>query len=233
MAPYSLTYDDMVGVIETLNRRHRVNSTVMNRGQLEAALEKPGLSMYGRVFYPELYQKAAVLMETICKSHCLSDGNKRASMMAAEYLVSANGATLVIPLKSVRLTVECAMDKDDRMSDELAMWFKAHIAQNPVQLAAMRGELIEERQIVAALLGQGEHGKAERVVDEWLAFDNYPEGRAMWDVLTDRWKKRNESLESEPGAPGSDFSPWPSTGPDPGMDDGARPAAALPGTGEA
>lgn len=230
MTPYSLTYNDVVGIVGTLNRRHCVNAAVMNRGQLEAALEKPGLSMYGRVFYPELYQKAAVLMESICKSHCLSDGNKRTSMMAAEYLASANGATLVLPLKSVRLTVDCAMDNDDKMSDELAMWFKTHIAQDPIQLAVMLEELIEERQVVTTLLSQGEYGKAEQVVDEWLAFDNYPEGRAMWDALTDKWEKRGESLEAEPGTPGSNLSPWPSIGPRLGMDDGVRPAMALPDT---
>ena len=228
VALHNLTYDDMADVIETLNRRHCVNATVMNKGQLEAALEKPSLSMYGRVFYPELYQKAAVLMESICKSHCLSDGNKRASMMAAEYLVIANGATLVLPLKSIRLTVDCAMDRDDKMSDELIMWFKTHIAQDSIQLAIMLEELIEEQQVVTTLLDQGKYDEAEQVVDDWLVFNNYPESKAAWNVLTDKWKKRNESLEPKPGTPGSNFPPWPSISPELRIDDGVRPAAVLP-----
>ena len=228
MVIYSLAYDDIMDMLGTLNRRHRVNATVMNKGQLEAALEKPDLSMFGKVFYPELHQKAAILMESLCKSHCLSDGNKRTSMMAAEYLVSANGATLVLPLKSIRLTVDCAMDKDDKMSDELIMWFKTHIAQDPIQLSIMFEELIEERLIVTTLLSQGEYDKAEKIVDKWLVFDNYPESKAMWDDLMDKWKKRDRSMGSEPGASRSNFSPWLSISPELRIEDSVNLASILP-----
>ena len=152
MAPiHNLTMQDMNNVIKTLNLRHGANTEILNGGQLDFALQKPSMSLYGREMYPEMYQKAATLMESICKSHCLTDGNKRSSMMAAEYFVNINGATLVLPLKSIRLTVDCAMDADDKMSEELSMWFKTHIAVNPLQLSVMLEELIEEREIVTSL----------------------------------------------------------------------------------
>lgn len=208
MALYNLTYDDMAGMVETLNHRHCISATIMNRGQLDFALKKPDMNIFGREIYPELHQKTAVLMEAICKSHCLSDGNKRASMMAADYLVGANGATLVVPLKSVRLAVDCAMDDGDCILDELTMWFKTHIAHNPLQLSTMLEELIEERQIVAALLNQGKYDKAGDAVSEWLAFDSYPESRRVWDDLVEEWKKRNESLKSKSEAEHPAFLPW-------------------------
>ena len=228
MPLYSLTYDDLAGMVETLNRRHRTSATIMNRGQLDFALKKPDLSIYGKEIYPELHQKTAVLMESVCKSHCLSDGNKRASMMAADYLVSANGATLVVPLKSVRLAVDCAMDDGDYILDELNMWFKTHIAHNPVQLSAMLEELIEERQIVAALLDQGKYGKAEDVVNTWLAFDSYPESRRVWNDLVQKWKKRNEALESESETTHSIFLPWLTLDPAPRVGEDYYPVQDLP-----
>ena len=57
----------------------------MNKGLLESSLEMPKLSLFGKEQYPELYQKAAILMETLTKNHCLSDGNKRCGMIAAAY----------------------------------------------------------------------------------------------------------------------------------------------------
>ena len=227
MTFYSLTYDDMLDTVNAMNHYHRVNATIMNKGQLDFALRKPDLSFAGREVYPELHQKASTLMEAICKSHCLSDGNKRASIMAAEYLASANGATLVLPLKSIRLTVDCAMDEDDSMSGELSMWFKTHIARNPLQLSIMLEELIEERRTVTALLQQGKHDEAERIVDTWLVFDNYPKNKALWRELVKKWDERHRALK-EPKMPNFEFLPWLSIEPVLSIDDNVRQAGDLP-----
>ena len=143
MTVRDLTRQDMDGVISNLNNNFNTNVSVLNEGQLGFALDKPRMSLHGRVLYPEMHQKAAVLMETLCKSHTLTDGNKRASVMAAEYLANINGATLVVPLKAARMAVDCAMDADDRMSEEIAAWFKTHIARDELVLAVMLGELVE------------------------------------------------------------------------------------------
>ena len=45
------------------------DTAIMNRGQLELILDKPRMVLCGKEQYPELYQKAAVLMESICKAH--------------------------------------------------------------------------------------------------------------------------------------------------------------------
>ncbi len=47
-------------------------------------------SLYGHELYPELYQKAATIMEVLTKSHVLSDGNKRCAMKVAELMISYN-----------------------------------------------------------------------------------------------------------------------------------------------
>lgn len=228
MTFYSLAYDDVVDMVSTMNRCHRINAAIMNKGQLDFALRKPDLSFAGREVYPELHQKVSTLMEAICKSHCLSDGNKRASMIAAEYLASANGATIVLPLKSIRLTVDCAMDEDDSMSGELSMWFKTHIAHNPLQLSIMLEELIEEWRIVTALLQQGKHDEAERLVDTWLVFDNYPKNKALWKELLKKWDERHRALKLEPKMPNFEFLPWLSLGPTLGIDDNVYRALDLP-----
>ena len=110
------------------------------------------MSLRGRVLYPEMHQKAAVLMETLCKSHTLTYGNKRASVMAAEYLANINGATLVVPLKAARMAVDCAMDADNMMSEEMAAWFKTHITCDGSELAVMLVGLVDGLGMVASRL---------------------------------------------------------------------------------
>lgn len=151
------------------------DARVMNRGQLEAALDRPKAAFGGQEQYPDLHQKAAVLMETICKNHTLSDGNKRTAMAAADFMVRLNGCRLVLPAKSVRLLVDTAMDSDDRMSEEIQAWFKIHIARNSVQLRIMLDEILEEEATIDGLLERGEHGKVRDTLDAWMAYDNYPE----------------------------------------------------------
>ena len=150
----------------------------MNRGLLEAALERPKTAFYGREQYPELYQKAAVLMEDICKNHAMSDGNKRIAVAAAETMARINGCRLILPLKAVRLLADTAMDGGDQMSGQIQAWFKAHVASNPVQLRIMLDEIIDENGAIDEILKRGGE-KITKTLDEWLAFDSHPELRTV------------------------------------------------------
>ena len=172
---------------------HGTGIAIIKKGQLEFALEKPAMRIFGVEQYPELYQKAAVLMETITKIHPFSDGNKRAAMMIAEYTVMMNGGRLVVPLKAVRLSVDAAMDVEDAMGEEIQMWFKTHTATNSTMLGIMLYEKLEEELIIPSLLKQQRYGEAEALVDKWMAFDTYPEHRQMWSDLMDAWKRKEGS----------------------------------------
>ena len=152
MTVYDLTRQDMDMVISNLNNNFNANVFVLNEGQLGFALDKPRMSLHGRVPYPGMRQKTAVRRGTLCKSHTITDSNKRASVMAAEHLANVNGATLVVPLKAARMAVDCAMDADDRMSKEISAGFKTHVARDELELAVMLEKIVEGLGIVASPL---------------------------------------------------------------------------------
>ena len=208
MTVLDMKRSDMDEVINALDSSSDTRVSILNEGQLNFAIEKSSMSLHGKVLYPEMHQKAAVLMETLCKSHTLTDGNKRASIMAAEYLANINGGILVIPLKTARLAVDCAMDADDKMSEEIAAWFKTHIAHDELELAVMFEEVVEERDVVTTLLDQRRYDEAEQIVDDWLAFGSNPEGKQVWSSLVKRWKSRDEVQRLNPMAARPHFSPW-------------------------
>lgn len=186
---YYPTVQDVELIIEKLNRRYNMNVTIINRGQLDFALEKPEMKIFGHERYKELYQKSAALMEALTKSHALSDGNKRCAMMVAEFMIRVNDAELVLPLKTIRLSVDTAMDEHDVLTEEIEQWFKVHIAKNSDQLSIMLEEHIEEESIINNLLSQEMYKEVYELVDRWLAFDSYPEHKVKWQQLVRRWKK--------------------------------------------
>lgn len=179
-------------IIRRFNRTHDTKITIINKGQLEFALAKPIMNIYGKEQYPLLYQKAAALMEAITKVHALSDGNKRIAMMTAETMIEMNGGHLVLPLKSIRLSVDTAMDHSDERSEILQRWFKVHIAKDAYTLCAMLYELDEEEGVIQKLLKQGREDDTTHLLDRWMVFDNYPANRQACGELINQWKIKQE-----------------------------------------
>ena len=177
---YYPSIQDVQIIIERLNMRHGINATIMYEGQLKFILEKPRMRIYCSELYPELYQKAAALMEGLTKAHTLTDGNKRCAMNVAEYMIKVNGAELVLPLKTIRLSVDTAEDEEDKMSKEIQQWFRVHTASSTDQLSILLEEIVEEESIIRNLLDQKKLKEADELLDKWMAFDSYPEHRAAW-----------------------------------------------------
>ncbi|MCY4491959.1 MAG: tetratricopeptide repeat protein [Thaumarchaeota archaeon] len=186
---YYPTLQNVKLIVEQMNKRYNMNVGFVNEGQLQFALEKPKMEIFGHQQYPELYQKAAALMETITKAHTLSDGNKRTAMLTAEFMINTNGAELILPLKAIRLSVDTAMDDSDSLSDVIQQWFKTHTATNAHQLCAMLYEHIEEETIIKKLWEANKLDEAEALLSKWMAFDSYPENKQAWDELTEEWQR--------------------------------------------
>lgn len=66
-------------------------------GLLESALARPRASVFGRDAYPELTTKAAALMESLARNHCLVDGNKRLAWAGTKLFLALNGVWLAAP----------------------------------------------------------------------------------------------------------------------------------------
>jgi death-on-curing protein len=63
---------------------------VRDLGLLEAASSRPRASAFGEDAYPDVWSKAAALLQSIVKSHPLVDGNKRLGWLATAVLLELN-----------------------------------------------------------------------------------------------------------------------------------------------
>ena len=194
---YYPTIDDVQLIIKKINKIHKTDIVIINEGQLKFALEKPKMRVFGQEQYPELYQKAAILMETLTKTHSLSDGNKRVAMTTAQFMIEANDAKLVLPLKSIKLSVDTAMDETDSMTELIQQWFKVHTAMNVHQLCVMLLEKTEENVIIQKLLDAKQYASADALVSKWMAFDSYPEHKKAWTELISQWKTEEQRIKNK------------------------------------
>lgn len=63
-------------------------------GLLESAVHRPRAEMFGEEAYPDLFEKAAALLQSLAVNHPLFDGNKRTASLSCFSLLSMNGVEL-------------------------------------------------------------------------------------------------------------------------------------------
>lgn len=64
---------------------------IRDAGLLGSAAARPGTVVFGEDAYPDLWTKAAALLQSIVKSHPLVDGNKRLGWLATATFLEFNG----------------------------------------------------------------------------------------------------------------------------------------------
>ncbi|MET8158390.1 Fic family protein [Sphaerisporangium sp. NPDC005289] len=84
------TTEDLLALAEAVLPVVRIR----DGGQLHAAVLRPQTTVFGDDAYPDLWQKAAALMQSILIGHPLVDGNKRLGWAAAVAFLEDNGEIL-------------------------------------------------------------------------------------------------------------------------------------------
>ncbi|MGU3499475.1 type II toxin-antitoxin system death-on-curing family toxin [Mycobacterium sp. C31M] len=67
---------------------------VRDYGLLDAAGARPQATVFGVDAYPQLWDKAAALLQSLARNHALVDGNKRTAWAAAWTFLFINGVEL-------------------------------------------------------------------------------------------------------------------------------------------
>lgn len=82
---------------------------VKDHGLLESAVYRPQKSVFGEDAYPNLFDKAAALLESLVKNHCFHNGNKRTAYLVTKAFLMLNGKHLRMERKyAVEFIVDIA-----------------------------------------------------------------------------------------------------------------------------
>ncbi|MFD9720448.1 type II toxin-antitoxin system death-on-curing family toxin [Streptomyces sp. NPDC059076] len=83
------TRPELLDLTERLGTRE-----VRDHGLIDSALARPRSSAFGQDAYPDVWYKAAALMESLARNHALVDGNKRIAWYATWVFLQLNGHRL-------------------------------------------------------------------------------------------------------------------------------------------
>jgi death on curing protein len=92
---------------------------------LLSAVNKPQASFDDQDLYPDLFLKAAALMDSLIRNYPFVDGNKRTGFAAAALLVRLNGYKLIVTNEEViKFVVEVA--QSEHSINEIADWLRIY-----------------------------------------------------------------------------------------------------------
>jgi death-on-curing protein len=87
-----LSAEDVLAIAE-----HAVDDqdvVVRDVGLLESAVHRPSASMFGQEAYPDLFDKAAALLQSLAGNRPFFDGNKRTAWVSCVVFLAMNGVQL-------------------------------------------------------------------------------------------------------------------------------------------
>jgi death-on-curing protein len=82
---------DLDDLIDLANSLLGDPAPIRDVGLLGSAAARPQTTAFGEDAYPDLWTKAAALLQSILKNHALVDGNKRLGWLATATLLEING----------------------------------------------------------------------------------------------------------------------------------------------
>ena len=94
-------------------------------GALKAASARPQATFANQEMYPDLFSKAAALLDSLVNNHPFIDGNKRTGITAAGLFLRQNGYRLTATNPELEaFTLAVATQRQDIA--ELTPWLQAH-----------------------------------------------------------------------------------------------------------
>jgi death-on-curing protein len=94
-------------------------------GLLESAVARPRQTFGNEELYPNIFEKAAALMESLVNNHPFIDGNKRTGIACTVLFLRQNGITFSAKNSELeKFTLRVASSKIKR--SEIAVWLKKH-----------------------------------------------------------------------------------------------------------
>lgn len=115
--PREFAYLDLEDIVELASQLLADPPPIRDLGLLGSAAARPQTTVFGEDAYPDIWTKAAALLQSIVGNHALVDGNKRLGWLATAVFLEINGVAittaanddvydLVIWIASTHQTVE-------------------------------------------------------------------------------------------------------------------------------
>jgi len=120
-----LTVAEVLLLHARLIQRTGGSGGVRDVGLLESALARPQAAFGGEDLYPDLWSKAAALMQSLVQNHPFVDGNKRTALAATGIFLELNDHVLAAS-NDEALDFARQVTGGEMTLQEMATWLKAY-----------------------------------------------------------------------------------------------------------
>ncbi len=101
---------------------------IKDQGLLESAVYRSQHSAFGVDAYPTLFDKAAALFESLARSHCFYNGNKRTALASLDIFLKKNGYKLIKNDDEVD-TFTVAVAQGNATKSDIIGWLKVNTVE--------------------------------------------------------------------------------------------------------
>lgn len=122
--------NEVYEIHQAIAKRAGSKAGVRDFGLLHSAVERPKATYFGEDLYPNIFLKAAALLQSLCMNHPFTDVNKRTAWVSTKRFLKING----YHLKSNNLDAANFMiyvDNSQPDIKEISKWPKEH--SSPLQ----------------------------------------------------------------------------------------------------
>jgi death-on-curing protein len=177
-----LTKEDIIYYHKSVCDRFNTTYGILKPGLLDAVVIRPDQTVYGKETFPNIYLKAASMMEAIARWHIFVDGNKRTALLIADTYLAINDYIFIPPLSTVSFIVNVAdtLENDNiqinKLIRNIANWLKDYTIQkgNKNYLKVVVSNIENELNDLQDLF-KIDSKKAFAKYEEWMAIDIYPQ----------------------------------------------------------
>ncbi len=88
-----LTAEDIIKINVMVIGKYSPNESVgiANSNSLQMIIEQPKQEIFGKVLYPDIYSKAAIIWINLIKKHPFYNANKHTALLALHMFLAMNG----------------------------------------------------------------------------------------------------------------------------------------------
>ncbi|MCO4467078.1 Toxin Doc [Streptococcus infantarius subsp. infantarius] len=111
-----LTAEDIIKINVMVIGKYSPNESVgiANSNSLQMIIEQPKQEIFGKVLYPDIYSKAAIIWINFIKKHPFYNANKRTALLALHMFLAMNGYRSDITFEDgLAKTIEIAIFQGD------------------------------------------------------------------------------------------------------------------------
>jgi len=120
------TLDEVVAIHFRVTEKTGGSQGVKDWDLLSSALGRPQATFGGEDLYPDIFLKAAALVQLLSSNHPFVDGNKRTALATLEYFLHLNGLRIEATQRE-KVNFALWAENQKPTLDQIATWIKKHI----------------------------------------------------------------------------------------------------------